>query len=256
MESLHIPRSATTLAPANQQDALVIVGMIFARGGSKGLPGKNILPLAGKPLLAHAITTAKQVPRIQRVIVSTDDAAIAAVARQYGAEVPFLRPPELATDHAPELLAWKHALTTIAAQTGRAVDVMVSVPTTAPLRRSEDVVRCVELLLASAADLVVTVTEANRSPYFNMVTLDHDQNATLVIPPAHGTVTRRQDAPTVYDMTTVAYAARGPYVLATDTLMAGRVKAIIVPRERALDIDDAFDFAIAEHRMTQAYANP
>ncbi len=226
-----------------------ILGAIFARGGSKGVPRKNIRPLAGKPLIAYAIETAKAVSLIDRVIVSTDDAEIAQVSKQYGADVPFMRPAELAQDKTPELLAWKHALETIETELGHPVDIMVSVPTTSPLRSSEDVARCLQLLLSSDADMVVTVTEAHRSPYFNMVTIDGEQNAKLVIPPAGGAVVRRQDAPAVYDMTTVAYAVRGSYVKSTSAVMAGKVKAVVVPKERALDIDTILDFEIAEFLM-------
>lgn len=223
-----------------------ILGAIFARGGSKGVPRKNIRPLAGKPLIAYAIECAKSVSLIDRVIVSTDDAEIAEVAKQYGAEVPFMRPKELAQDKSPELLAWKHAIETMEAQLGHAVDVMVIVPTTSPMRSPDDVRACVQLLLDSDADIVVTVTEAQRSPYFNMVTLDADQNAKLVIPPPAGVVVRRQDAPVVYDMTTVAYAVRGAYIKTTSAVMAGKVKAVIVPKERAIDIDTMLDFEMAE----------
>lgn len=226
-----------------------ILGAIFARGGSKGVPRKNIRPLAGKPLIAYAIECAKAVPRIDRVIISTDDQEIADVAKQYGADIPFMRPSELAQDKSPELLAWKHAIETMEAQLGHAVDIMVSVPTTAPLRAREDVEACLKLLLESDADIVIAVTEAHRSPYFNMVTIGEDKTAKLVIPPVGGVLTRRQDAPVVYDITTVAYAVRGTYIKSTSAVMAGRVKAVIVPKERALDIDTIFDFEMAEFLM-------
>lgn len=213
------------------------------------MPRKNIRPLAGKPLIAYAIETARAVPLIDKLIVSTDDEEIATVARRFGAEVPFMRPAELARDDSPELLAWKHALETMEKQLGHPVDVLVSVPTTSPLRSPEDVERCVQLLLDSDADIVVTITEAHRSPYFNMVTLDAAQNARLVIPPQGGVLTRRQDAPKVYDMTTVCYAVRASYVKTTSAVMAGKVKAVMVPKERALDIDTMFDFEIAEFLM-------
>ena len=113
-----------------------VVGAVFARGGSKGLPGKNTRLLGGKPLIAHAIAAARATALIERVIVSTDDPAIAAVAREYGAEVPFLRPAELAADEAPEWLAWQHAVRELAAMDGgRTMDVLVSVPGTACARR-------------------------------------------------------------------------------------------------------------------------
>lgn len=217
------------------------------------MPRKNIKLLAGKPLIAYAIDTAKAVPLIDRVIVSTDDAEIAQVAKQLGADVPFMRPVALAQDKTPELLAWKHAIEIMETKLGHPVDVMVSVPTTSPMRNSEDVARCLQLLLSSDADIVVTVTEAHRSPYFNMVTLDGDQNAKLVIPSIGGILTRRQDAPVVYDMTTVAYAVRGSYIKTTNAVMAGKVKAIVVPKERAIDIDTLLDFEIAEFLITKRH---
>lgn len=227
-----------------------ILGAIFARGGSKGVPRKNIKPLAGKPLIAYAIETAKAVPFIDRVIVSTDDEEIAAVARQYGAEIPFMRPKELARDDTPELLAWKHAVDTMEKQLGHAVDVLVSIPTTSPLRAPQDVIACIQKLVDTDADIVITVTEAHRSPYFNMVTLAPDGTARLAIQPSAALV-RRQDAPVVYDMTTVAYAARADYIKKTTAIMAGKVKAVLVPKERALDIDTTLDFAIAEFLMSK-----
>lgn len=222
-----------------------VVGLIFARGGSKGLPGKNICMLEGKPLIAWAIDHARAVKRIERVIVSTDSEEIAAVARRYGAEVPFLRPSHLAQDHSSEWMAWRHALEFLQQQEGRMPEVMVSIPATAPLRLPLDLERCLDEYERGDADIVVTVTEAHRSPYFNMVTQNSDGTVRLVIPPAVG-ITRRQDAPTVYDMTTVAYVAGSGFVMRRDGVFQGRVRAVIIPPERALDIDTALDFQIAE----------
>ncbi|MDP3245029.1 MAG: acylneuraminate cytidylyltransferase family protein [bacterium] len=224
-----------------------ILGAIFARGGSKGVPRKNIRPLNGKPLIAYAIEIGLALPLIDHLIVSTDDKEIATVARQCGAEVPFMRPSELARDDSPELLAWKHAIETMEKQLGYEVDILVSIPTTSPLRNTNDVKTCLELLINSDADLVITATESERSPYFNMITLDAEKNAKLAILPLNGVITRRQDAPKVYDMTTVAYAARADYIKKTSSIMAGKVKTVLVPSERAFDIDTLLDFEIAEY---------
>lgn len=220
-------------------------GFIFARGGSKGLPGKNIKPLASKPLIAHAIEMGKACAYLETVIVSTDDPAIAAVAREYGAEVPFMRPDELSADNSPEWLAWQHAIRWVQANRGE-FDTFVSLPATAPLRALEDVTACIDTLWADpAADAVITVRAAERSPYFNMVKLDSNGYAHPVIecsPP----IMRRQDAPEVFDLTTVAYAVRPAFVFRCSSLFEGNVKAVVVPAERALDIDTAYDFRIAE----------
>lgn len=221
------------------------VVFIFARGGSKGVPGKNIKPLRGKPLIAHAIEIGLATPTVEAVIVSTDDLAIAEVARAHGAEVPFMRPLELALDNSPEWLAWRHAINWYRDHRGE-FDVFVSLPTTSPFRAVQDVVNTIQALTsAKEVDIAITVSEANRSPYFNMVEIDPNGYSQLVIPPATGVV-RRQDAPEVFDITTVAYAARPQFVLESDSIFAGLVKAVQVPRERSLDIDTPFDFLVAE----------
>lgn len=222
---------------------------IFARGGSKGLPGKNIRPLAGKPLIAWSIEHALSVSRIDRVIVSTDSEDIAAVARAHGACVPFMRPADLAADNSPEWLAWRHALNFLAVAEGRLPEVMVSVPATAPLRQPIDIENCLDEYAKGGADVVITVTEAHRSPYFNMVTENPDGSVALVIPPASA-IARRQDVPIVYDMATVAYVIRPEFVFSSDAIFKGRVRAVQVPKERAVDIDTLFDFQIAEHLLT------
>ena len=222
-----------------------IVAFIFARGGSKGLPGKNIRPLGGKPLIAWSIEHALAVKRIERVIVSTDSEEIATVARDYGREVPFIRPAILAQDDSPEWLAWRHALDYLCETTGALPQVMVSVPTTAPLRLPQDIEDCLNEYEKGVADMVITVTDAHRSPYFNMVKTKADGTVGLVIPP-QSAITRRQDAPMVYDMATVCYVANPVFVMSHDAAFEGRVRAVRVPTERAIDIDTVLDFQIAE----------
>ena len=221
------------------------IAFIFARGGSKGLPGKNIRLLGGKPLIAWSIEHALAVKRIERVIVSTDSERIAEVACEWGAEVPFIRPAELALDDSPEWLAWRHALTYLRDTDGVLPEVMVSVPTTAPMRLPVDIENCLDEYEKGDADMVITVTDAHRSPYFNMVKTQADGSVGLVIPP-QSAVTRRQDAPTVYDMATVAYVIRPLFVLDHSAMFEGRVRAVHVPVERSIDIDTLLDFQIAE----------
>lgn len=214
---------------------------VFARGGSKGLPGKNIKPLGGVPLLGHSIRIAQATPGVEKVFVSTDDQEIANVAAEYGATV-IMRPPELATDTVSEWLAWQHAVNHVRAGFGE-FQTFVSLPATSPLRAVEDVEKCLEALTGDV-DVVVTVTEAARSPYFNMVVRDAEGISSVVL--ANSGVRRRQDAPAVYDMTTVAYVTTPDFILRTQSLFEGKVRSVIVPKERAADIDDAYDFLIAE----------
>ncbi len=224
------------------------VAFIFARGGSKGLPGKNIRLICGKPMIAWAIEHAKAVKRIERVIVSTDSEEIAYVARLYGAETPFIRPAELSRDDSPEWLAWRHALKFLQQIEGKLPDAMVSVPVTAPLRVPHDIDRCLDDFALGGADVVVTVSEARRSPYFNMVRIKQDRTVELVISSTEN-LTRRQDTPIVYDMTTVAYVLNPLFVLTKNSLFEGNVRAVMIPLNRAIDVDTLLDFQIAETLM-------
>jgi len=221
------------------------IAFIFARGGSKRLPGKNIRMLSGKPLIAWSIEHVLAVKRIERVIVSTDSKEVADVAREYGAEVPFIRPAELARDDTPEWLAWRHALNYLSETTGALPGVMVSVPATAPLRLPIDIENCLDEYEKGDSDVVITVTDAHRSPYFNMVKINADGTVGLVIPPKLGIV-RRQDVPVVYDITTVCYIANPEFVMTHNAIFEGRIKAVQIPVERAIDIDTLLDFQIAE----------
>ena len=219
--------------------------LICARGGSKGLPGKNIKPLNGIPLIGWSINIAKQIDRVSRIIVSTDSEEIAKVALEYGAEVPFMRPKELAQDDSPEWRVWRHAISYIEENDDESIDALVSLPVTAPLRSVEDINTCIDLFESNEIDSVVTVSEANRSPYFNMTVNNDSGYASLVIAP-ESKITRRQDAPEVYDMTTVAYVVNVGFVKKHNGVFEGRVKSVVIPRERAVDIDDLMDFKIAE----------
>lgn len=226
-----------------------IVALICARGGSKGVPGKNLKALGGRPLVGWSVAHAQAVARVDRVIVSTDSPAIAEAARAAGAEVPFWRPAELATDQSAEWLVWRHALSYLRSESGAYPDVLMVVPPTAPLREPSDLERCLDEYARGAVDVVVTVTEAHRNPYFNMVQTGSDGYATLVCA-RDGSVARRQEAPVVYDMTTVCYVARPAFVIDQPGIFSGRVRAVIVPPERALDIDSLLDFQIAEWMVT------
>ncbi|HFG1903354.1 cytidylyltransferase domain-containing protein [Vibrio cholerae] len=216
---------------------------IFARGGSKGLPGKNIKPLAGKPLLHYSIDSALAAPSIEQVFVSTDDAEIAQVARNGGAIV-IDRPAELASDTSPEWLSWRHAIEWVRANYGD-FDGFISLPATAPLRAVSDIENAILQRMTVGADMCISVTPASRSPFFNMVKQTDSGMVELVIKP-QGEVARRQDAPAVFDITTVVYATTPEFVLNHYGLFSGNVTSIEVPKERAVDIDDIYDFMLAE----------
>lgn len=219
------------------------IAFIFARGGSKGLPQKNIKPLDGKPLIQYSIETAFATTDIDKVFVSTDDAAIASVARAAGAEI-IQRPAVLATDTSPEWLSWRHAIDYVRSGYGD-FDVFVSLPATSPLRNQKDVSAAINKLSNTGADICISVTPANRSPYFNMVKQNEDGYVELVNRSATG-VYRRQDAPEVFDITTVVYAAKPEFVLEKKALFDGKVTSVLIPKNRAVDIDDIYDFMLAE----------
>lgn len=221
-----------------------IVACIFARGGSKGLPGKNIKPFAGKPLIGWAIEQAFSLARVSRVIVSTDCPNIAVLAKEFGAEVPFMRPKELAQDESPEWLSWQHLIKHLEGD-GGIPDAIVSLPTTSPLRAKADIDNCLDLFEAKRPDIVITVTDAHRNPYFNMVQVQKNLYVRPVLNLAEK-ISRRQDAPKVYDMTTVAYVFNPKFVLSHSSLFEGRVIASHVPVHRAVDIDTALDFEWAQ----------
>jgi CMP-N-acetylneuraminic acid synthetase len=221
------------------------IALICARGGSKGLPDKNIRPLGGKPLISWSIDIAKKVDRIAKVIVSTDSEGIVKIAKKYGAEVPFIRPIELAQDNSPEWLVWKHALEYLSKNKQMKIDALVIIPPTAPLRHVDDINNCLDEFEKGQVDIVITVSEAHRNPYFNMIVNNKDGYSSLVIKP-ESQVTRRQDAPVVFDMTTVAYVVRPQFLNESSSIFSGRVKSVCIPQDRAIDIDTLLDFKIAE----------
>ena len=213
---------------------------IFARGGSKGLPKKNILNLGGLPLIAHSILSAKNNSMIDDIFVSTDSNEIAEVSNSFEAKV-IKRPRALAQDDSSEWSAWNHAINSVHKQ-GYEFNKFISLPATAPLRSDEDITKCL-LAHEGNIDVVITVTPANRNPNFNMVKRDTKGISEPVI---KNDLIRRQDAPLVYDMTTVAYVTTPQYILNKKNLFEGNTYSVIIPKERAVDIDDEIDFLLAE----------
>lgn len=224
---------------------------IFARGGSKGVPGKNIRHLFDKPLLGHALTIASKTCEIEQTFVSTDSSEIAAVAETYGATV-IERPAKLAQDNSPEWLAWRHAVQWVREQVGD-FDRFVSLPATAPLRLVKDVKTCLSALDART-DAVLTMTHAQRNPWFNMVKAD-DAGLLSILVEDNQKIIRRQDAPQAYDLATLCYALRPDFILNHDNIWQGRVRGVLIPLERAIDIDTEYDFKIAEFLMANRIAH-
>jgi len=219
------------------------IAFIFARAGSKGLPGKNSKILNGKPLIQYSIDTAKKVSHINEIFVSTDCKSIAAIAKKNNVKV-IKRPARLASDNSPEWLSWKHAIDHVNKNFGT-FDRFISMPTTSPLRSVQDVYSALDKLDTTNADICISVTPASRNPYFNMVQQNGKNNFELVIEP-NNIISRRQDSPKVYDITTVVYAAKVSFIQQHNSIFSGKLAAIVVPKSRSLDIDDIYDFLFAE----------
>ncbi len=230
----------------NYNDTSIILGLIPARGGSQGVANKNLRLVNGISLLDRAIKTAKASHLIDRVIVSTDDQAIISAAQECGAEVPFKRPQHLATNDSPEWLTWQHTLEYIRqSEPNCEIKALVCIPPTSPLRNTIDIDVCIQELLNTDADIVITVTQSDHNPYFNMIELNPHGYAKLAIIPENP-ISRRQDAPDIFDITTVAYAAKPDFIMSCNSIFEGKVRTVNVPPERAIDIDTEMDLLFAE----------
>lgn len=221
----------------------IILCVIPARGGSKGLPGKNIKQLAGKPLIAYTIEQAKGSKYIDRVIVSTEDEQIAEVAGKFNAEVPFKRPKELAEDNSSMIDVLLHAIKWMEEEAKFKFDILVLLHATTPLREAEDIDKCIKLLVDEKADNVFSVAEAYRNPYFNMVEVNAADEVRLV---KEGHFTTRQSAPKVFDMNASIYVWWKNVFLEKKGLFLEKTRIYIMPKERSIDIDEPMDFEIAK----------
>ena len=231
-----------------------LTAFIFARGGSKGVKNKNIYPVAGKPLIAHSIQSALSSQSVSRVVVSTDEAQIAEVSRQFGAQV-LARPPELAADATPEILAWRHAIDSLPELfMGDKPQPFISLPATSPLRASADVDAAVARFHSHPCDILFGISPAHRNPYLNMVTIDAQGFISVAIPGS--AAVRRQDVPDMYDVTTCVYVGNAHYIQSCSRLMEGRVGYVVIPPERALDIDSHYDLHLAQLMMDHPFISP
>ena len=218
------------------------VCVIGARGGSKGLPGKNLRPLLGKPLIAWSIEQAKACPEISRVVVSTDSEAIADVARDYGADVPFLRPDVLAGDTAGKWNVWQHALEACEQHYGAPVDIYVDLDCTSPLREVDDISRAIAQFVSAGVDAVFSVCEARKNPYFNM--LEIEDGCQRICKPLPRPIVRRQDAPRVLEHVASIYVLSPAYIRRGTGLLSGCTQGYDIGQEKSLDIDSDFDFEL------------
>lgn len=222
---------------------------ICARGGSKGVPGKNIRPIAGKPLIAWTVQQARDSHLFDLIAVSSDSAEILAAGMAAGADLAVQRPPEMATDTVGKVTSIRHALLTAEAHLGRQADVSVDLDATSPLRDVGDIVGAIDLLTETMATNVITGAPARRSPYFNLVERQADGSVALSKPLPH-VVLRRQDSPACFDMNGSIYVWQRNAFVADPRVFYQDTQLFEMPEERSVDIDSHVDFALVELLLT------
>jgi len=227
---------------------LRVLGIVTARGGSKGLPRKNIAPVLGRPLLAYTAEAALASRRLTRVVLSTDDEEIARVGRNCGLEVPFMRPPELARDDTPTLPVLQDVVRRLEAA-GQRYDAVFTLQPTNPLRRAEDIDGAVELMEKTGADSVISFVDVGGKHPARMKFIEPDGR--VVDPPFAEAMEgqRRQDLPRLYLREGSVYLTRRDVLMEQNSLKGSNCRAWIVPPERALNIDTPLDLFFVEQVM-------
>lgn len=221
-----------------------VLGVIVARGGSKGLPGKNLRPLGGKPLVVHTVEAALGCDALARAVLSTEDAAILAAGRAAGCPAPFVRPAELAGDRSSTVDVVLHAVDWLAQHEGFVADVVVLLPATAPLRRAAHIRGALDVLRDDpAAEAAVAVTEPDYPPYW-MLSVENRRLAWLF--PEGAAVDHRQDLPRAYRPNGSIYAIHVPVLRAQRTFYPRVTAPYVMPREASVNIDTDLDFSLAE----------
>lgn len=222
-----------------------ILGVIPARGGSKSVPRKNITLIHGKPLIAYTIEAAQHSRLLTHFLVSSDDPEIIAVARKYGAPVPFVRPAELATDIAPTLPVVQHAVGEMERMHGITYDFVVLLQPTTPLRLPEDIDAALEKLVATGADSVISVCDVGAYHPARMRMIEDDRLVELPVREPKE-MARRQDLPPVYIRNGAIYAVRRDVVMLQNTMSGGDCRPYIMPEERSVNVDSMLDLLLAE----------
>src|SRR5262245_26226674 len=228
--------------------ATKILALITARSGSKGLPGKNIRPLGGKPLVTWTVEQAKAANGIDRIVISSDDPEIIRIAVAAGCEAPFVRPAELARDDTPSAAVVLHALDALADP----FDLLMLLQPTSPLRLASDIDACLDACLASGASSCITVTEAEHSPFW-MFRLDQANRLVRLLDEGRDTV-RRQDLPKAYLANGAVFVARVDWFRDHQAFVDDDTIGVVMPTERSIDIDTELDFRLAEMLLAERFA--
>lgn len=227
---------------------MFVLAVIPARGGSKGVPAKNLRALGGKPLVAWTIEAALGAPSVSRVILSTDDDAIAAAGSSYGDIVPFRRPADLATDTAPTLPVVQHAVRFVESA-GTKVDIVLLLQPTTPMRRSSDIEKGLAKMAETGCDAVVSITDVGGNHPFRMKRLVAGDHLVNFIDQGQEDMRPRQLLPPVYIREGSIYIAKRDLVMRSGALVGGDVRGLVIPPERTVNIDTMADFERAERLM-------
>lgn len=219
---------------------------ILARGGSKGVPHKNIRILGGKPLIVHTLEKAIAVKLFDLVAVSSDSDEILDVARHSGAGLLVKRPADLANDSAPKIPAIKHCVLEAEKYGACRYDVVCDLDPTSPFRTLEDIRNCIDLLETRNIQNVITGAPARKSPYFNLAEIGPNGYARLS-KPLSKQIVRRQDSPRCFDINASIYVWKRDELMASDSVFLEKTLLYEMPRERSIEIDAEFDFEIAAH---------
>ena len=225
-------------------DGKAVLAVIPARGGSKGLPGKNIKELCGKPLIAWTIEQARRIGSIDRVVVSTDDQDIAKVSKRYGAEVPFRRPDELSSDTASTMQVIFHAIEWLKEHEGFRPSYIMLLQATSPLRATEDIAGAIQMLRDKDNRAVVSVCETDHHPWWSNRLPGNGNMKDFVRPEILNK--RRQDLPVFYRINGALYLGETAYVHECNGFLGPDTYAYEMPKNRSIDIDSDLDFKLAE----------
>jgi CMP-N,N'-diacetyllegionaminic acid synthase len=233
-----------------------ILVTICARGGSKGVKGKNIKSLNGKPLISYTINQAKEWNKAKRIVVSTDSDDIAAIAMEYGAEVPFRRPAELASDSAPKVPSIRHALIKSEEIFGMKFDIVVDLDPTSPIRKSDDIDNCLKIFNENKPKTLFSVVNCHKNPYFNMVEINEKGRYELSKKLSVG-VGRRQDAPKVYDMNASIYLYSREFLIdeSNNFPICDDSLIYVMDDSSSYDIDREIDFKFIEFLLKENLVN-
>ena len=213
---------------------------ICMRGGSKGVPNKNISELHGKPLMAYSIEQALESELFEHVVVSTDSKKIAKIAKSWGAKVWFLRPLNLSTDEAPKIPVIRHAFQESELYFGHKFDTLVDLDVTSPLRRVSDIIEAYKKFIEDEADILISACIAKKNPYYNMVELINGK--VQLIKQMKSTPEFRQNAPKVFDMNASIYIWKRKSLKNYNSLFLKKTSLYVMPQERSIDIDTQLDW--------------